>query len=119
MLFEDDNFKMEIPLEEISGLESGDKTNESADKPAETTGKPAETTDKPAETGDKPKTSMQAQRIIEYIKENGFITTLIACEILKLKSSRAKEIIKTMVDKDIIIAVGESRARKYILKQAD
>lgn len=105
MLFEDDNFKMEIPLEEISGLESADKTNESADKPAE--------------TGDKPKTSMQAQRIIEYIKENGFITTLIACEILKLKSSRAKEIIKTMVDKDIIIAVGESRARKYVLIQAD
>lgn len=69
MLFEDDIFKMEIPL----------------DKSVE-----VKTTDKPAETGDKPKTSMQAQRIIEYIKENGFITTLIACEILKLKSSRAK-----------------------------
>lgn len=112
MLFEDDVFKIEIPLEEISGLESADKTNESADKPAETA-------DKPTETGDKPKTSMQAQRIIEYIKENGFITTLIACEILKLKSSRAKEIFRAMVDKNILSAIGDRKARKYILKKAD
>ena len=71
MLFEDDIFKIKIPLEEISGLESADK---------------------PAETGDKPKTSMQAQRIIEYIKENGFIPPLTSCKILRLKLSRAKQV---------------------------
>ena len=41
MLFEDDIFKMEIPLEEISGLES-------ADKPAEITNQPAINRLKPA-----------------------------------------------------------------------
>ena len=71
MLFEDDIFKMEIPLEESVQVK---------------------TADKPAETGDKLKTSMQAQRIIEYIKENGFIPPLTSFKILRLKSSRAKQV---------------------------
>lgn len=74
-------------------------------------------------TADKPPINFvleeQERLIIDYINKHSSITNANACETLGIKPTRAKEIIKTMVDKDIIIAVGESRARKYILKQVD
>lgn len=105
MLFEDDVFKIEIPLEEISGLESADKTNESADK------------------RDKPPINFvleeQERLIIDYINKHGSITNANACETLGIKPTRAKEIFRAKVDKNILSAIGDRKARKYVLKQAD
>ena len=58
----------------------------------------------------------QERLIVDYINKHEAITNANACEILGVKPTRAKEIFRAMVDKNIITAVGERRMRKYILK---
>lgn len=95
MLFEDDIFKIEIPLEESVEVK----------------------------TADKPSINFvleeQERLIIDYINKHGSITNANACETLGIKPTRAKEIFRAMVDKNILSAIGDRKARKYILKQAD
>ena len=93
MLFEDDVFKVEIPL----------------------TGIP--TADKPPITADKAPIGHQQTRILEYIKENGSISNAEACKVLGLKSTRAKEILRGMVDAGLISALGENKSRIYELSK--
>lgn len=99
MLFEDDIFKIEIPLEDIAEMQ---------------------TADKPPITADKPPINIvleeQERLIVDYINKHGSITNATACETLGVKPTRAKEIFRAMVDKNIISAVGERKMRKYILK---
>ena len=91
VLFEDDVFKTEIPLESISA------------------------TDKSPITADKPPINSLENSIIEYVKSNGSITNSEACEILGLKSSRVKEILRNMVSAKLLSAVGERKSRRYTL----
>ena len=59
---------------------------------------------------------MAREIIIEYVKENNCITTKIATEILKLKSkSWVREVLKKMVDEEILISEGANRNRQYKL----
>ncbi len=94
LLFEDDVFKVEIPLGFING---GDKA---------------------AISGDKTKSeriSTQEHDILQYIIKNGAISNAQACELLNLKSSRVREIFNSMLDKDLIDHVGEKKNRKYVI----
>lgn len=60
--------------------------------------------------------SEQERLIIYYIIYQGSINNAKACKVLGLKPARVKEIFKAMVDKGLILAIGERKARKYILK---
>lgn len=93
MLFEDDVFKVEIPLSEFIS-----------------------TADKPPITADKAPINHQHKLILDYINKNGSVSNSETCAILDLKPTRAKEILREMADIGLISAVGENRNRKYVLK---
>lgn len=94
VLFEDDIFRVEVPIDFIA------------------------TGDKPAITGDKSAIEIlddNESRICVFIKENESVTTSQVCELLGLKSSRAREILAKMAANGLIVPVGENRNRRYIL----
>lgn len=90
MLFEDDVFKVEIPLSAIV------------------------TADRPPISVDKPPINYQQALILDYIKENSSISNAEACTILGLKPTRVKEILREMVNNGLISAVGERKNRRYL-----
>lgn len=91
VLFEDDVFRTEIPLSSIV------------------------TADKPPITADKPPINHQQSLILDYIKENGSISNTEACNILNLKPTRVKEILREMVDIGLLSAIGEKKNRRYLI----
>lgn len=93
VLFEDDVFKVEIPLLGIAAA------------------------DKPPITADKPPINYQYSLILDYIKENDSISNSEACKILDLKPTRVKEILREMAEIGIISAVGEKKNRRYIINK--
>lgn len=54
-------------------------------------------------------------RVVEYLRSNQFINNTIVRELTNKKDTTAKVILKKLVDKNIIEAVGERRNRKYII----
>ena len=44
------------------------------------------------------------------------MTTFDTQEILEIADSTAKRLLKTMVDENYIIAIGDKKSRKYIIK---
>ena len=57
-----------------------------------------------------------SDKILNYLKQNEFITTTIASELLGLSVQRARAILGKMAKEEIIIAEGANKNRKYILK---
>ena len=55
--------------------------------------------------------------VIEYLNENEFITNKIACELLSISDITAKRLLKSMVEKEYIIAEGERKSRVYKIKK--
>ena len=76
-----------------------------------------DTADKPPITADKPPISYQQSQIIDYIKENGSISNAEACELLGLKPTRVKEILRELVGLEVLSAVGEKKNRRYIINK--
>ena len=58
-----------------------------------------------------------SDKIIEYLKQNDYITTKIASELLKLSQQRTRAILARMTKERIIIADGANRNRKYIINK--
>lgn len=58
-----------------------------------------------------------SDKIIEYLKQNDYITTKIASELLKLSKQRTRAILARMTKERIIIADGANRNRKYIINK--
>lgn len=90
MLFEDDVFRVEIPI----------------------------ITDKlPINTDKLPiKTNNRDQKILEYIRNNGSISNKEACEVLGMSASTVKKLFEKMVSEDTLLPVGERKSRRYVLK---
>jgi ATP-dependent DNA helicase RecG len=64
------------------------------------------------------KTSNKASdKIFEYLKQNEYITTNIASELLELSQQRARAILSKMAKDSLIIAKGANRNRKYIINK--
>ena len=93
IMFEDDVFKVEIPLNE-----------------SENTDKIPINTDKVPINSDERK-----EKIILYIKERGSITNKEACELTGLKDSSVKNLFSQMVKSGLIVPNGEKKSRKYLL----
>jgi ATP-dependent DNA helicase RecG len=64
-------------------------------------------------TADKP--PITADKIINYLKENGKITNKVARDITGLSATRVKEIFKKLCDQEILISHGSNRDRYYTL----
>ena len=53
---------------------------------------------------------------IEYLSKNEFITNKMVCDLLDISEATTKRLLKKMTDKGLLNAIGERKARKYILK---
>ncbi|MCH5193414.1 MAG: putative DNA binding domain-containing protein [Oscillospiraceae bacterium] len=99
VLFEDDVFKVEIPLSSAIGTKIPINTDKSSTD-----------TDKIPIKADK-----REEMILSYIHDNESISNKEACELLGLSSSTVKKIFEKMVDDRIISPVGEKKSRRYCL----
>lgn len=64
------------------------------------------------------KTVAQKDAILSYIEENGRITTGDAAELLHVGTTRAKALMYQLVDSGKVIALGDTRNRRYVLAKA-
>ncbi|WP_143153596.1 helix-turn-helix domain-containing protein [Caloranaerobacter azorensis] len=60
--------------------------------------------------------SEQEMRIIEYIKNNGKITSKEVEKLIGVKNRRAREILKEMIDRKVITRKGRGRSTYYSLR---
>ncbi|MCM1130407.1 MAG: putative DNA binding domain-containing protein [Roseburia sp.] len=58
----------------------------------------------------------QEQIIVDYIKQYGSIRRIVVEDILEIKNTRAKEIINSLLNKQIIKSIGSGPSIKYVLK---
>lgn len=63
------------------------------------------------------KNSSREKQIMEYLSKNEFITNKIVCNLCEVSDATSKRLLKEMTDKGLLDAVGERKARKYILKK--
>ena len=56
-----------------------------------------------------------SDKILNYLKQNEYITTTIASELLGLSVQRTRVILGKMAKKEMIIAEGANKNRKYRL----
>ena len=70
---------------------------------------------KPIKADKKPIKNERKNIIVQYIKENGFITNKEARNLLGLADSTTKRILKEMVEESTLKIEGERKARKYLL----
>ncbi|MDN6290685.1 MAG: helix-turn-helix domain-containing protein [Tetragenococcus koreensis] len=82
-------------------------------KTSEAVGNRREAVGKPSDLGEQEKT------ILNFITENGSLKSKKVEEILKIKESRTRELLRGMIEKKLIIRKGQGRATHYTLKQND
>lgn len=70
---------------------------------------------KPIKADKKPIKDERKNAVIQYIKENGFITNKEARNLLGLADSTTKRILREMVEETTLKMEGEKKARKYLL----
>ncbi len=58
----------------------------------------------------------QEQIIVDYIKQYGSIRRIVVEDILEVKNTRSKEILSSLLKKQIIKVIGSGPTTKYILK---
>lgn len=80
------------------------------DKPSDTVGKPSENRRIPSDSNE------QERVILEYLFENKSIKSKQVEELLDIKESRARELLRLMVEKGFIGKHGQGRSTFYQLK---
>ena len=93
ILFEDDVFRAEIPIDSIGTTESI----------------PINTDKIPINT------DKREELILNFIHENGSISNKEACKLTGYKEATIKKTFKKMVEHNIIVPVGEKKSRRYVL----
>lgn len=93
VLFEDDIFRTEIPIDSIDTTET-----------------------LPIKTDKRPiKTDKREELILNFIRENGSISNKEACEITGFKDATIKRTFRKMVENGIIVPAGERKSRRYVM----
>lgn len=101
LLFEDDIFRIEVPVPD-----HGEE-------------KPIETDKKPIKADNLNAVSENERKILTYLETNPDITNAEARMILNLAESTVKHLLAEMTKKGLVSAVGERRARKYVLEKKE
>lgn len=78
-------------------------------EPEETVGKPSENRRIPSDCNE------QEREILEYLFENGSIKSKQVGEILNIKESRTRELLRVMVEKKFIEKHGQGRSTFYTI----
>ena len=63
-----------------------------------------------------PSNLTQEEKIVEYLKKNNKINRNIVEQLLDISSTRAKNILNNMCEKELIIMIGNGRNTMYVLK---
>jgi len=96
-----ENIKSTLSVDKV--LINDDKTIQSVDSFREKYGKGVDLSEKEI-------------RIIEYLCKNEFITNGVVRELFQVGTTAARNYLNGLVVKDILIASGKHRGRRYILK---
>lgn len=122
-VMEGDVFRIVVPLNDAYSFDFGtgtaDKKTESADKVPINADKTLESADKvPANADKTPEDglSMQQKSILQYVRENGKITSHQVELLLQVKQRRARAILGEMVEAGLLEKQGAYKATVYILK---
>jgi ATP-dependent DNA helicase RecG len=59
--------------------------------------------------------SYQEQKVLEYLLDNGTIVSKTVGDLLNIKESRTRELLKQMVAKGLIEKVGKARSTNYVM----
>ena len=120
---EGDVFRIVVPLNDAYSFDFGtgtaNKNQESADKVPINADKTSESADKVPINADKTSKdglSMQQKSVLEYVWENGKITSHQAELLLQVKQRRARVILGEMVDAGLLEKQGAYKTTVYILK---
>lgn len=76
------------------------------------------TADKPPITADKPdcgKLAGNDRRICEYLSEHGTSSTAEVSQALGIPQRTVRDVMRRLVEKDIVVATGANRNRRYSL----
>ena len=65
------------------------------------------------------KSLIQWKLIIEYVENNGKITSQQAAELLNVKQRRAREILSEMSQKGILIKQGTYKSTEYLINKGE
>ena len=63
-----------------------------------------------------PSNLTQEEKIVEYLKKNSKINRNIVEKLLDISSTRAKNILNNMCEKELIIMIGNGKNTMYVLK---
>lgn len=99
-----------VDKENIKSTQSGDKVLIGDDKSIQSVNSLREKYGKCVELSEK------EIHIIEYLGRNEFITNGIARDLLQIGTTAARNYLNGLVKKDILMASGEHRGRRYVLK---
>lgn len=61
--------------------------------------------------------SVNENKVIEYLQSNQAITNRVVQVLCGIKDTASKNLLRKMVEKELLFAVGEKKAREYRLKQ--
>ncbi|MDD3795044.1 MAG: hypothetical protein PHE06_03575 [Lachnospiraceae bacterium] len=60
--------------------------------------------------------SVNENKVLEYLQSNQAITNKLVQELCGIKDTASKNLPRRMVEKELLIAVGEKKFREYRLK---
>ena len=92
------------------------------ERPIKSVGKVSETVAKPSETVGKISDSLlplslQEKKIVSHLEKHQRIISKEVEKLLNIKESRSRELLKQMVDKGILVRLGQGRSTYYTLKE--
>lgn len=107
---EGDIFRIVVPLDDSYSYDFGTVENKSADKvPISADKMPIKIYEKDL--------SEQEKLIVDYLQKHNKITTGRAEEVLGVKQRRAREILKELTEKEVLLKCGAYKSTVYVLKQ--
>lgn len=118
--FEPDRITIVLETPAVNTEENAEPARETGGKPAVNTGdnaSPAKNTGgKPAVNTERMSGACQREVIIEYLTDNVSASPAVLAEVLGIKSSRTRDILRVMREEGIIEAQGSGRNRIYRLR---
>jgi ATP-dependent DNA helicase RecG len=106
-LIQEKNDFVDVELYRPIIIGTDEKTLETVGKLAEAVGKPAEVTIVVFD---------QEQQVLDYLKEHKTIVSKMTEQLLGIKESRARELLKKMVEKNLIAKSGSGKNTYYNLQ---
>ncbi len=128
-LKEGDVFKITVPLDDMYSFDFGENEKQSADKapinseevpisvdkmPINSEGVPI-SDDKTLRISNEVSLTEQQMMIVKYVQEHGDITSGKAEKVLGIKQRRAREILKELVEKNVLSKRGAYKSTVYVL----